>query len=61
VVSREALEKVKNIMTPALAGLPTRTDAFGLYGAMAPIPSGFDPLGLHKVDVATLKRYREVS
>jgi len=45
---------------PALKSLPKTTDAFGIYGAVAPFKDGFDPLGLAtKADASTLKRYRE--
>jgi hypothetical protein len=47
---------------PGLTELPKDTDAFGIYGAVAPFADGFDPLGIHEgneFDYNTLKRYRE--
>lgn len=33
--------------------------AWGLPGALAPVETGFDPLGLSQVDLNTIKKYRE--
>jgi len=58
VVARTSIDTKKDL--PALKDLPTRTNAYGLYGAVAPFKDGFDPLGLSKkADTDTLKRYRE--